>query len=346
MLAATTTFRGSNPQHDSGRERHSRWFPPMICGRMRAILHSGILGLACLVFSQPALGSLLDWTENSVDSFGLWDEFFDFETFQTVYPTSNQWTFTNVSGTGIDVTLVITRTVDPGSLVTFQDGYPATSTQPIQPEFPLNSPDARDYLQLAIDSFEPDAIVTVQFIFSEPVQNVSFTLYDVDFGPPILDGDDSEVRRFDDMVSDFYRKAGDSDFKHRPDASLSDYDDEYVLRHSSDPNDPGYWTFSGADQAPDTSGSDTPGEIGRGWVTINYGSAWGTEFGFTYSSGPEAPQFLNSQLHTIAMSDLTFSPIPEVGTLAGFGAFLFLAMGFEYRRRKRLARQPVDTGEL
>jgi hypothetical protein len=286
------------------------------------------VGLALVVCTPGSYAAVLDWSS------------------QTWASGDESGTYDGVGGTGRDAVV----TVVTSSPASFQNGTPVANNTGI---VVAGSNDAMQIEALmgsaAGGSIDTGGKVIVKVSFSGYVNNVSFTIYDVDrgtvtgtTGPP-----------FNNPIFSHVDSIGKIQVYNGAEASIANtaelsFDNQAIGTKFAD----GGFYYHGQKIVRDDYTNNTPltpAEIAAGnalgsagTITVDFGDQWITGFSFTYSGFVPGSSFggfgsqANPTSQGIAIGDISFTPVPEVGTVAGIGIFLLGALGFEYRRRKLL----------
>ena len=165
---------------------------------------------------------------------------------------------------------------------------------------------AQDSLMLAANlKTQSDVTVHLSFTGALPgANNVSFTLFDID------------VTTNSDIISGIYGVA---------------YDGTHVAATISNVGPAVTLTGTGLNQVL-TGNSASGNNTSNGNATFTFGSTIITDIFFTFSNTSGAPRYQD-----IGISDITFTPVPEINpTVASVGSCLLAAgmMVFVHRRRK------------
>ncbi|MGE9294667.1 MAG: hypothetical protein ACQKBV_00050 [Puniceicoccales bacterium] len=197
-------------------------------------------------------------------------------------------TFTNVDGSGVDVSINISG----GS---FLSGYPQTNTANTGG---FSNPG--DSLQLFINESGQWSGMDVTITFSQPVENLSLTLFDVDVGPRA----NNNRRTFQDIVI----------FNTTPDNLTTSADNAAYA---------GYFVYGTGENDSNQGGGNVYATYNEAMTSVSffYGSGWNTQN--------------NPAQQAISLYDFTFTPtvVPEPGTIC-FGVALCVLAGIEVMRRR------------
>jgi hypothetical protein len=183
---------------------------------------------------------------------------------------------------------------------------------------------AEKTLTLFLDLSNQAQAVTLTFNFSalytQGVQNVSFSLFDVDFADEGGSG-----ATFQDQLRSISAVGVDG-------TSVA----PTITTSSAN-------TLTGTGLSQVVSGTSTVGDTGAGSsaanVTISFGSAPITSFTFTYGGGADTKNDPTAQ--HIGLHDISFTPVPEINPAITAAASCFAATGlmFVHRSRVRARRQ-------
>ena len=233
-------------------------------------------------------------------------------------------TFTNVQGSGMDVTITLSITgasfaswngqvqPDDNNRLGGDDGYPYQA----QGEGVDSSGNpSEESLHLHMDSVQNDfrGYIDVQIAFSQAATGVSFQLFDVDRG-----GDGDTTRTFEDVIGDIQGTRDGSQIA----PSTVSYDSSGIDEDTRD----GSPIYRGGYYSPDASNS----VLGLSWDTQVVDSV-----SFRYYAG----DLTNSTPGTqgISISDIEFNnAVPEPGTMTAGVLLLAGLCALELRRRRRV----------
>ena len=179
-------------------------------------------------------------------------------------------------------------------------------------------------LNIGVDFHQNSTITcTVNFssLYSAGVENVSFTIFDVDF---FSAGSDS----WQDVIKSISAVSVDGVTLIAPTISYGS-----TVTHSGTGLNQ---TLTGNADAPDTGAGS-----GVGNVTISFGSNAIRSFTFTYADGLGSKP--NPTFQNISIGDISFTPVPEINPAMTASGSCIAAMGLTIllQRRARRARQAV-----
>lgn len=196
---------------------------------------------------------------------------------------------------------------------------PNPLTPALSPSFQGGNATIENSLCIALDlaNNTQSVTLTVNFAaYAQGVKDVSFTIFDVDSNN--VPGSST----YQDRISSIRALSIDGVTLIAPTITTS-------LNNSV--------SGTGVDQIVDgiATTADTGAGSGDGNVTISFGSAAIKSFTFTYGGGP---LFDDSTYEHIGVSDISFTPIPEVNPASFSSASCLLAVGFVSLHRRRVRR--------
>jgi hypothetical protein len=225
------------------------------------------------------------------------------------------------AASGSDVTVAVSGN-------TAQLGAEQVSPFPQTPALTTNLqgglPTPKNTLTLFLDLTSNTQSVTISVSFSaqytQGVNNVSFSIFDVDFAS--ING--AGGAKFTDEIRSVVGVA--------PDGSLV----AGTLTPSADNRLTGTGFNAVVDGVSTTNDTGAGSASDGGNVTVSFGNAAITSFTFVYGSGSTAPSDPTGQ--HIGISDISFTPVPEVNP-SWAAAFSCLAAGYLIRRHNARVRK-------
>jgi hypothetical protein len=235
------------------------------------------LALALLATASPAAAIVLDW-DSATWTNGSLSNSFDVDPYRA----------------GNDLTVTIS-----GSTAQLQPGIVAPN--PPSPTITTGlegglSPGQKS-LELAVNFTSQSQFITVTVDFSalyaQGVENVSFTIFDVDFD----DVNGSSPSHYQDQLRSISALSIDGTTAVAPTITVS-------------PNNSRTGTGLAQVVTGNVSTVDTGAGSGAGNVTISFGTSWIKSFTFTYGSGTGTTN--DPTYQHIGIHDISFTPVPEI----------------------------------
>lgn len=206
-------------------------------------------------------------------------------------------TFTNVDGSGVDISITITPDFVGGG----SNGAWLTSGVPDDTTFLTGGTPGEESLYMPVNfgTRSGRQSLRIDVTFSAEVSNVSYNVFDVD----LLSG------QFQDRLDQYSASDGTSSFSPTVTTGVTNT------------------LAGGGSRVQGTSlASDSTGD---GTVNFDYGSNGITSFTFRYRSGSSAPS--NPGQQWIGLHDINFI-VPEMNTVIAGVVLVVLGMVFSYRR--------------
>ena len=217
---------------------------------------------------------------------------------------------------GNDITVAVS-----GDTATLQYGTPARTTN-----FEGGLGTAQNTLALGVDLTNGSQFITVTVSFSslylQGVENVSFTIFDVDFDNA------KNSSEYQDQLRSLTGLSIDGVTTIYPTITTS-------------PNNSRTGTGSTAVVDGMVNTPDSGVGSGNGNVTISFGTNAIQSFTFRYGSGSAIPNSGDPTYQHIGMHDVTFTPVPEINPAlsAAFSCFAATGLMFFHRARVKSRRQ-------
>jgi hypothetical protein len=252
---------------------------------MRSLIrYAGWLLVLGVLAPEMARGSLLDWDTAS-------------------------WTAGSLNGTfSINSPNDVTISIADSSSALSGSGTPANNQALTGGLSPV-----QNSLQISPNFTSTSGSITVTVTFNYSVQNVSFSLFNID-----AKTSGQQSTRYVDRVNAVQ-------------AALAGGGTAYATATGGTANSvtgsgTSALTIAGTSQAASTSGA--------GNATINFGTSTITQFQFTFGPGTGSPS--NPAAQSFSLHDINFTPVPEVGVIWGVAIVCFLAIICPiFRQRER-----------
>lgn len=244
----------------------------------------------------------------------------------------------DIDGTGVDVAVTLAPTAGVGWIT----GSPTVATGPVGQPAGSSSTLQIDVDTMAVawggaNSTLVDHVL-VKVTFDHYVSDVSFSIYDVDIG--VFDGFGYS---FVDSISDI---------KGFGTPTGGDVSPELISLGGAvkaSPNNPQeevgniYYGTYATDNQPGPDGLGVTGTYNDGIISIDFGKNWISGFSFIYSGLTNDFEYESQQFNTdhqaIGLGDISFTPVPEVGTLSVMALVLLGVACSEVRRRLHSKQQ-------
>jgi hypothetical protein len=208
--------------------------------------------------------------------------------------------YSNVAGTGEYVTVSIANSASNPGGFQWAGGYPTVSSGGSGGTDGLTGQNA---LELSVNK-NNSAGVTVTVKFSVPVSGLSYTLWDVDYSSGT----------FRDVIT-----------------NITALNSASVTVGASSITTGVANTATGSGVGTVVFGTNTASNTtNQGQVTINFGTNQIKQFSFTWTNGDPA---VSTQF--IALGNINFTPLPEVGSSVAALALCGSAVGFQVVRNRR-----------